>query len=64
MTFVPLKNCPPFAQLVPKSEKTCPGRMLAKDLAGTELSEANAKAWRRDLQLARRHLKAPAAKGG
>jgi hypothetical protein len=44
------------------AEKICFGRDLAEALAGTELSDADARAWRRDLHAARKTLKAPAAK--
>ena len=62
VTFVLLKNGAPFARLAPDSEKVCTGRDLAEALAGTELSEDEAKAWRRDLLTARKILKAPAHK--
>jgi len=62
MTFVLLKNGVPVAQLVPDNEKVCTGRDLAEALAETELTSEDAKAWRRDLQAARRTLKAPADK--
>ena len=54
-----LKNGVPVARLVPDNEKVCTGRDLAEALAGTELKSEDAKAWRRDLQAARRTLKAP-----
>ncbi len=59
VTFVLLKNGVPFARLVPDSEKVCTGRDLAEALAKTELTAQEAKAWRRDLQVARKTLKAP-----
>ncbi len=59
VTFVLLKNGVPFARLVPDSEKVCTGRDLAEALAKTELTAQEAKAWRRDLQAARKTLKAP-----
>ena len=59
MTFVLLKNGTPVARLVPDREKTCSGRDLAEALAGLELSPENAKAWRGDLQRARKMLKPP-----
>ena len=62
MTFVLLKNGEPFARLMPDNEKKCAGRDLAKALAKTVLPESEARAWRRDLQTARRRLKAPADK--
>jgi len=62
VTFVLLKNGAPFARLVPDNEKVCVGRDLAEALAGTELPAEEAKAWRRDLQAARKVLKTPADK--
>jgi hypothetical protein len=47
---------------MPDNEKECAGRDLAQALAKTDLPESEAKAWRRDLQTARRRLKAPADK--
>ena len=57
-----LKHGSPVARLVPDTEKVCLGRELAEALAGTELPVDEAKAWRRDLQPARKVLKAPAGK--
>ena len=62
VTFVLLKNGVPVARLVPDNEKVCTGRDLAEALARIELTSEDAKAWRRDLQTARRTLKAPADK--
>jgi antitoxin (DNA-binding transcriptional repressor) of toxin-antitoxin stability system len=62
VTFVLLKNGEPFARLIPDNEKECSGRDLAQALAKTDLPESEARAWRRDLQAARRRLKAPADK--
>ncbi|PYU50317.1 MAG: hypothetical protein DMG48_13390 [Acidobacteria bacterium] len=62
VTFVLLKNGEPFARLMPDNEKECAGRDLAKALAKTDLPESEARAWRRDLQTARRRLKAPVDK--
>jgi antitoxin (DNA-binding transcriptional repressor) of toxin-antitoxin stability system len=59
VTFVLLKNWTPFARLVPDRERVCFGRDLAKALANVELPAEEAKAWRRDLQAARKRLKAP-----
>jgi len=59
VTFVLLKNGSPYARLVPDDEKVCTGRALSAVLEESELSEAEAKAWRRDLQAARKVLKAP-----
>ena len=62
VTFVLLKNGSPFARLVPDNEKVCLGRDLAEILAGTELSDDEAKAWGQDLQSSRKALKIPADK--
>ena len=62
VTFVLLKNGSPVARLVPDNEKVCAGRDLAEALAKTELSEAEAATWHRDLQAARKTLKPPADK--
>ena len=59
VTFVLLKNVSPFACLVPDSEKVCTGRELAKALAKVELPEEEAKAWYRELQMARKTLTPP-----
>lgn len=59
VTFVLLKNGTPVARLVPEREKKCNGRDLAEALTGLELSPNNAKAWRKDLQRARKMLKPP-----
>jgi antitoxin (DNA-binding transcriptional repressor) of toxin-antitoxin stability system len=60
VTFVLLRNGAPLARLVPDEAKLCSGRDFAEVLAGTELPDKAARAWRRDLQTARRRLK-PAA---
>jgi len=62
ITFVLLKNGAPVARLVPDDEKVCIGRELAEALAKTELPEDEARAWYRDLQSARKTLKAPSNK--
>ena len=62
VTFVLLKNGVPVARLVPDNEKVCTGRDLADVLAGSGLTTEEAKAWRRDLQAARKTLKAPTDK--
>jgi len=62
VTFVLLKNGVPVARLVPDNEKVCTGRDLAEALARIELTSEDAKAWRRDLQAARKTLKAPSDK--
>lgn len=60
VTFVLVKNGETVAQIVPGKEKVCTGRDLAAALAKTDLSEEEARAWRRDLKAARKRLK-PAA---
>ena len=62
VTFVLLKTGQPFARLMPENEKVCTGRDLAEALSRTDLPGGEARAWRRDLQAARRKLKAPASK--
>jgi hypothetical protein len=62
VTFVLLKNGSPFARLVPDSEKVCAGRDLAQALLAAELPKDEARAWRRDLQTARKTLKPPGDK--
>ncbi len=62
MTFVLLKNGKPFARLEPEEAKRCTGRDLAAALAKVELPAAEVRAWRRDLQTARRTRKPPADK--
>ena len=59
VTFVLLKNGAPVARLVPAHEKVCTGRDLAQALAQTKLSVDEARAWHRDLQNARKTVKAP-----
>ena len=62
VTFVLLRNGSPVARLVPDDEKVCTGRDLASVLSQIQLPEDDARAWRRDLQAARRTLKAPGDK--
>ena len=62
VTFVLLKNASPVAHLVPDNEKVCTGRDLAEALEKADLPRDEAAAWHRDLQTARKTLKAPAAK--
>jgi antitoxin (DNA-binding transcriptional repressor) of toxin-antitoxin stability system len=62
VTFVLLRNGSPVARLVPDDEKVCSGRDLALVLGKTQLPEDEARAWRRDLQAARKTLKAPGDK--
>lgn len=59
VTFVLLRNGSPVARLVPDDVKVCSGRDLALVLGKTQLPEDEARAWRRDLQAARKTLKAP-----
>ena len=59
-TFVLLKNGVPFARLVPAGRPVGRGRDLAEALASAELSDAEARAWHRDLKAARKKLKPPA----
>jgi antitoxin (DNA-binding transcriptional repressor) of toxin-antitoxin stability system len=59
VTFVLLKNGEPFARLMPDSERVCVGHDLVEALAKVDLPESEAKAWRRDLQAARKVLEAP-----
>lgn len=62
VTFVLLKNGVPVAQLGPGEGKVRTGRDLAKALSDVELSEAEARAWRKDLLAARKTLKKPSDK--
>jgi len=62
VTFVLLKNGSPVARLVPDSERVCTGSDLAPVLAEAELSHDEARAWRRDVEAARKTVKAPADK--
>ena len=62
VTFVLLRNGSPVARLVPDNEKVCSGRDLAEALSKTQLPEDEAGAWHRDLQTARKTLKAPGDK--
>ena len=63
VTFILLKNGRPVAQLVPDTqEKVCASRDLAEVLARLDLTESEARAWRRDLSIARKNLKAPTDK--
>ena len=62
VSFVLLKNGSPVARLVPDGQKVCTGRDLAEALATVELPEDEAQAWHRDLQRARKKLKAPSDK--
>ncbi len=59
VTFVLLKNGSPVARLVPDAEKVCTGRDFAEILARVRLSDAEVKAWRRDLRTSYKTLKPP-----
>ena len=59
VTFVLLKNGSPVARLVPEKKKVCTGPELAEALKRVDLSEAEARAWHRDLKAARKILKPP-----
>ena len=56
VTFVLLKNGVPVAQLMPQSQKICRGRDPAEALAKTELQVKQARAWGRELRIARKAL--------
>ncbi|MGA2541038.1 MAG: hypothetical protein ABSG78_05690 [Verrucomicrobiota bacterium] len=56
VTFVLLKNGSPVAQLGPVDQKTGLGRNLAESLSRTTLSDKEGRAWRRDVQTARKTL--------
>jgi antitoxin (DNA-binding transcriptional repressor) of toxin-antitoxin stability system len=60
VTFVLLKNGSPVARLIPDGEKVCLGRDLAEVLHKVELPAEEARAWSRDLKVARKRLKQPA----
>jgi antitoxin (DNA-binding transcriptional repressor) of toxin-antitoxin stability system len=62
MTFVLVKNGVPVAQIAPSDERVCTGRDLAAALAKTRLTDAESRAWQRDLRSARKILKAPVDK--
>lgn len=62
VTFVLVKNGVSVACLTPDQEKVCLGSDLAEALSRTELTAEEARSWRRDLQTARKTLKAPANK--
>ena len=62
VTFILVKNGSPVARLTPDNEKVCHGRDLARALAEADLTEADAAAWHRDLQTARKSVKPPADK--
>lgn len=62
MTFVLVKNGVPVARLVPEENKAFRGRDVAQVLRSLKLPEAEAKAWRRDLNNARKTLTPPTNK--
>lgn len=59
VSFVLLKNGKPFAGLVPETERVCTGRDLLEAMEKTDLSPAEASAWHKDLNAARKRLTAP-----
>ncbi|MGD0412199.1 MAG: hypothetical protein ABSC18_10895 [Verrucomicrobiota bacterium] len=58
VTFVLLKNGSPVARLGPADEQICLGRDLAEALSRGALSDDEARSWHRDLQTARKTIKA------
>jgi antitoxin (DNA-binding transcriptional repressor) of toxin-antitoxin stability system len=58
-TFILLRNGSPVARLIPDSKKGCTGPELAEALERVALSEAEAKAWYKDLRAARKALRSP-----
>jgi antitoxin (DNA-binding transcriptional repressor) of toxin-antitoxin stability system len=62
VTFVLLKNGSPVARLVPDGERVCVGSDLAQALADVALAKDEARAWRRDIQTARKTVEPPADK--
>ena len=62
VSFVLLKNGKPVARLGPENEKVCTGRDLAEALSKTDLSTEEARAWQKDLVVARKKLIAPGNK--
>jgi antitoxin (DNA-binding transcriptional repressor) of toxin-antitoxin stability system len=58
VTFVLLKSGMPVARLVPDNEKVCTGIDLASAVANVRISDEEARAWNRDLRVARKTLKA------
>ena len=61
-SFVLMKNGKPLARLIPETGKICTGRDLAEALAHVELSTAEAIAWKKDLEKARKSPTTPADK--
>jgi antitoxin (DNA-binding transcriptional repressor) of toxin-antitoxin stability system len=59
VTFVLLKNGKPVARIVPEPERRGTGEELAKALAKTKLSATEARAWRKDVKVARKNLRPP-----
>jgi antitoxin (DNA-binding transcriptional repressor) of toxin-antitoxin stability system len=58
-TFVLLKNGAPVARIVPDHARVCAGHDLAEVLREIDLPVKDSEIWFRDLQIARRKLKAP-----
>jgi prevent-host-death family protein len=59
VSFILLKHGKPVARLTPENEKVCTGRDLAEAIGKATLSGSEARAWRKDLSVARRKLSAP-----
>ncbi len=62
VAFELLKNGRAVARLLPANEKVCFGRDLADALASVELPQNEARAWNRELRVARDKLKSPTNK--
>ena len=62
VTFVLVKSGEPVARLVPAHEKKGTGRALAEALSSVHLSKDEREAWRKDIVVARRRIKAPVDK--
>ena len=58
-SFVLLKNGKLVARLVPESERVCTGRDLAEALGKAGLSVEEARAWHKDLAVARGRFTVP-----
>jgi antitoxin (DNA-binding transcriptional repressor) of toxin-antitoxin stability system len=57
-SFVLMKNGKAVARLIPEPEKVCTGADLAKALEKVDLTPEEARAWHKDLVVARKALKA------
>jgi prevent-host-death family protein len=58
-SFLLMKNGVPVARIVPAETTGCSGPVLAEALASVGLSEADARAWQRDIKAGRKVLKTP-----